>query len=182
MTIPNEFTQFKYLERLYASGCGLKELPGNLRHWGNLHELVIDDNEMTGIDNSIVDLRTLTKLSMNRNKLKRISKQISKLTKLREIHLNDNELVTIPEALCQVTHLQHLYANNNCLKTQPTRLRKLVRLQHLDLRHNELEVSHIFIDINLLVLTNLLFFFMFSTNSIRHSIQQNSAPLFQSES
>ncbi|MDM8566868.1 leucine-rich repeat domain-containing protein [Candidatus Halobeggiatoa sp. HSG11] len=105
---------------------------------GNVLELELNDNNLTGYLSDLSSLTSATKLILHSNKITGTIPDLSKLTNLTHVNLRNNKLTgSIPDfsGLAKLEKLS-LYHNNLC--GQIPNLTGLDNLQELDLSHNQL--------------------------------------------
>ncbi|KNC48232.1 Ras guanine nucleotide exchange factor A [Thecamonas trahens ATCC 50062] len=128
------------------AGCSLEEVPMSLvvaRCHGstaNLHVLVLSDNNITAVPESVVGLCNLTFLSLANNALTFVPACISELVSLVELDLSGNALTALPDGLdlSRCSNLAHLSLADNALSSFDVRLPQ-TSLARLDLSHNAIE-------------------------------------------
>ena len=105
----------------------------------NLQELVLDDNRLTFLPETLSGLANLGRLSLNRNRLTGLPDALRELTNLRDLNLSGNRLTVFPKVLCELTNLWDLSLSGNRLTFFPETLSGgLANLRDLYLDGNRL--------------------------------------------
>lgn len=103
----------------------------------SLEELVLNENEIENIPDTIGFLRNLMTLILDSNQLNQIPSSLGSCIKLRVLSLAENELKTIPDEIGHLTNLRVLNLNSNTLTHLPFSLTKISDLQALWLSENQ---------------------------------------------
>ena len=122
-----------------ASNVG-KELDFKIlvKYKNSINELVLNDNKLSSLPDSIKEFKKLTTLSLNNNKLQCLPKSIVELKSLEKLLLSDNQLKEIPTNIDELTKLQVLGLGNNQLEKLPTSIGNLKNLMYLNVTNNKL--------------------------------------------
>ena len=113
--------------------CGLKKLPNNFENLKFLHELTLQENNLTTLPESFSNLKSLTSLNLHSNLLVTLPESFGKLRTLQVLELSDNQLESLPESFGQLQSLQKLNLFKNPLKSLPQSFGNLSSLQELNL-------------------------------------------------
>lgn len=104
----------------------------------DLEVLLLRENQIECIPDSIDNLTRLKKLDLSNNQLKALPNNIGKLESLNILNLYDNNLMTIPDSIGSLTSLKKLVLTSNRLQRLPESIGNLTDLEQLSLRSNEL--------------------------------------------
>jgi len=127
-------------ERLFLAHNMLVNIPFELVLFQKLRVLDIANNNLTQINDFILELPELVTLSVKNNELddNSLPKDLSSLTKLKEVNLSGNHLSRVPSQLYGVTSLKYLYLGDNSITHIPPGIEALQSLQMLQLGGNQL--------------------------------------------
>jgi Leucine-rich repeat (LRR) protein len=92
--IPPEIGNLKFLRRLLAHECHIKNISKNIGKLTNLHSLILDENQLESVPQEIGNLKRLSNLYLRDNYLTSLPKSIGSLS-LVTLDLSEN-LVTYP--------------------------------------------------------------------------------------
>ncbi|RUP25516.1 hypothetical protein BC936DRAFT_138831 [Jimgerdemannia flammicorona] len=111
------------LTDLNIASCQLSALPEEVFvNSTALEQLVLDNNFLTTIPQSIGFLQRLLRLSAQSNSLQNIPVEIAKLTELKTLDLQKNNLKTLPKEIWLCPSLQTLNCSSNLLESFPNPL------------------------------------------------------------
>ncbi len=119
--IPNGIGYLKNLKTLDLSGNDFKALPFSFSNLSNLRELFLNDETRMDVNQSLIMLKDLPKLSM--------------------LHLENDKLRSIPSNIFLMRNLETLYLNDNRITKIPRQLKRMKNLKYIDLHHNKLKPS-----------------------------------------
>ena len=125
-------------ESLDLAHVYLESVPEGIDSLKNLKTLILDQNEITELDESIFKCEKLETLSAQYNKIKAIPPDIGKTDKLRSLNLSGNAISEIPPEVFKLSLLENLKLSNNSLTSLPADIGKLKQLKVLDLRNNDI--------------------------------------------
>ena len=98
----------------------MTDLPAELSALaGTLRVLWLDDNALTELPASVLELTHLEKLRLSRNKVGSIPPQVRMLQALTELALDNNELVELPVTVGDLPELRYLNVRQNKLVALP---------------------------------------------------------------
>lgn len=122
-----------------ASNVG-KELDFKIlvKYKNSINELVLNDNKLSSLPDSIKEFKQLTTLSLNNNKLQCLPESIVNLKSLEKLLLSNNQLKEIPSNIDRLSKLQVLGLGNNQLEKLPTSIVNLKNLVYLNVTNNKL--------------------------------------------
>ena len=100
----------------------LSESIGNCRE---LSELVLTENCLSVLPESVGNLSHLTVLHVGRNRLEELTPKIGKCSKLRMLFLRENQLTELPSSIGNLENIQTLDVSGNRLDWLPDTLLKL---------------------------------------------------------
>ena len=134
-TLPDDFYKFKKLKRLFISNNQFDHIPKVLARLPNLSMigirnnkikifeenslplstkwLILTDNELTKLPNSIGDLSLLQKCMLSGNKLTSLPNSLSKCTNLELLRISANKLTSFPSFLLSLPKLSWLAFSGN---------------------------------------------------------------------
>lgn len=124
---------------LNLNGCGLEQFPECITRLSNLIHLIVDDNQIIELPESIGNLNQLQKLNFASNPLETLPERvIGQLIQLKSIDGSYNNLTTLPESIGSLSKLTTLNLENNQLTALPESLTQLKNLETLNLESNKL--------------------------------------------
>lgn len=97
---------------LDLSSKNLTDIKG-IEIFTQLETLILDNNKLTALPESIGTLTTLQALFARNNQLTEIPNSISNNTAIQYLYLSNNNLSTIPESLTGLTNMYELYLDYN---------------------------------------------------------------------
>lgn len=107
-------TPVDYGKVLDLSGQGLSSLPSYVLDRGELEELDLSDNKLTGaLPAEIRFLKRLKKLEMSNNQMTGIPAEIGQLSELEEINYSNNEITGLPLEIGNLKKLRILNLSGN---------------------------------------------------------------------
>lgn len=125
-TLPPILAQMPWLTHLDMTGVGLLSLPEDIDTiLPNIEELLIFDNQIESIPDSIGQLKQLRMLDISINPLTTLPASVGMLQNLRSLFVGTCSLQTLPAELGQCRSLQQLHAENNQINTIPASLQNL---------------------------------------------------------
>lgn len=129
-TLPKEMFRFKKLKIAFFSNNNFKVLPNVFKECSELYMLGFKANKIEVFEEDILPL-SIRWLILTDNKLKTLPNSIGKLTELQKFPLAGNELSSLPQTMqaCSNVELIRLSANN--LKEIPLWLLELPKLSWL---------------------------------------------------
>ena len=86
----------------------------------------------------VLEIPTITRLSLRRNNISLIPTDIAQLSQLKRLDLSENQLYSIPAEVGFLTGLEILQLASNHISALPRTLGKCVNLQILDIKANKL--------------------------------------------
>jgi internalin A len=142
---PEQIAEERVLEAL-ASGAreldltwlGLTGLPESIGELRDVQSLRLFENRLAALPESIGQLSQLRSLRLWGNRLRALPESIGQLQRLELLDISRNALTALPESLGQLSQLRGLYAWGNQLSSLPESIGKLGRLQRLSLSENKL--------------------------------------------
>ena len=100
--------------------------------------LLLNNNELTILPESIGDLILLKNLNLSNNKIQFLPNNIYKLVLLRTLNLSSNKLNILPDSILYLTNLTELILSNNKLTELSSSIGNLNHLTELRLNNNKL--------------------------------------------
>ena len=128
--LPDNFDTFKKLKILFLSNNQFKEVPKVLAKCPSLTMIGFRNNQIHTLAEDALPLTTRW-LILTDNHLKTLPNSIGKLTYLQKCMLSGNELTTLPKTFSQCKNLELLRIAANQLRTFPTELLDLPKLSWL---------------------------------------------------
>lgn len=138
MVVFPELITLTWLKELVLSNNLLTSISESIGQLIDLQSLDLSNNELTILPESIGQLINLQSLDLSNNELTILPETFGQLTSLQSLDLSNNGLATLPESFGQLTNLVSLNLSNNKLTTLPESIGQLINLQSLDLSNNEL--------------------------------------------
>ena len=90
------YYSWKYIEKLYLRGLGLRQLPGGLKELENLVLFDLAENLLSSIPEEFeFHFKNLQKLNLKNNQISQLNFNFSKLNQLKELNLSHNQLEMI---------------------------------------------------------------------------------------
>ncbi|GER33204.1 leucine-rich repeat (LRR) family protein [Striga asiatica] len=131
----NEITSVCKLDRLKE----LNTLVGIFLFDSSNHSYaVLSRNPITTLGESLLKLKSITKLSLSNCQLRTVDSSLNSCLELKELRLAHNEIMTIPSEFSILVKLQNLDMGNNLITNWSTLkvLQSLVNLRNLNLQGN----------------------------------------------
>lgn len=138
--IPKEISRLKKLKIAFFSFNNFKSVPSEFKECENLYMLGLKANQIDSFDEDILPL-SISWLILTDNKLKTLPNSIGKLTKLQKFPLAGNELTHLPESMNSLVNLELIRLSANQLKEIPYWLLKLPKLSWLAFSGNPCALS-----------------------------------------
>ncbi|MGK7898762.1 MAG: leucine-rich repeat domain-containing protein, partial [Xenococcus sp. (in: cyanobacteria)] len=105
----------------------------------NLTNLILSNNQLASLPESIGNLSNLTQIHLAHNRLTSLPESIGNLSDLTRINLFNNRLTSLPKSIGKLSNLTLLYSANNRLTSLPESISNLSNLTWLVLDENPLE-------------------------------------------
>lgn len=115
----------------------IREIPPSIQNL-DIDTLIIDNNPITEIPDTIGDISTLKYLGVTNTQLRSLPSSIGNNTNLVDMALSGNKLSSLPETIGSLQNLEVLTLAYNNLSSLPQSLQSLTNLKILDLTGNKL--------------------------------------------
>jgi len=125
--LPDDFGTLKQLKILFLSNNRFSELPKSLSQCPELSMIGFRNNQIETIEEDVLPLSTRW-LILTENKLVKLPNSIGKLKLLQKLMLSGNQLVALPETLSGCHNLELIRIAANCLEKFPKCLLTLPKL------------------------------------------------------
>ncbi|XP_026757386.2 leucine-rich repeat and calponin homology domain-containing protein isoform X2 [Galleria mellonella] len=132
--VPDEVTTYVYLEKLLLSQNIIKSVPDSVGGLQSLTYLDLSSNQLTELPREVCQM-PLQVLLLQDNMLTNLPKEIGKMTSLAELDASNNRLTQVPMTLGDCAGMRALDLSNNQLGLLPLQITYL-RLEHLDVSCN----------------------------------------------
>ena len=124
---------------VYYERSKVKEIPDGIKDFQSLEELNIKGNGLESVDNGILQLKNLRKLTISSNSISQIP-DISSLCNLEFLDCSSNGLLEIPESIFSLLKLKILdFGYNHNIKSISDKIHQLQDLESLSLEVNDIE-------------------------------------------
>lgn len=127
-------------EKLFLQHNLMFTIPFEVISFGNLKKLDLSNNNLTHINEFLLQLPNIESLYIKNNNLGNdaFPKDLQSLTKLRELNLSGNQLTRVPPQLYEMTSIKYLYLGSNEITEVLPDIKALQGLQVLHLGGNQL--------------------------------------------
>ena len=140
-TLPDDFYKFKKLKRLFISNNQFEHVPKVLAKLPNLSMIGIRNNKIKIFEENSLPLSTRW-LILTDNKLTKLPNSLGDLSLLQKCMLSGNELTSLPHSLSSCTNLELLRISANKLTSFPSFLLPLPKLSWLAFSGNPFCKKH----------------------------------------
>src|SRR5260370_4797665 len=123
---------------LDLSDRGIAELPNQIGKLVDLQIILLDNNRLTSLPESMCQLLNLQWLSLGDNLFNAFPPSIGNLPQLHELWLNGNRISQLPQTVAELANLQRIKLERNRLKTLPPSVATMRRLKVIYLEGNPL--------------------------------------------
>ena len=124
---------------VYYERSKVKEIPDGIKDFQSLEELNIKGNGLESVDNGILQLKNLRKLTISSNSISQIP-DISSLCNLEFLDCSSNSITDIPESIFSLLKLKILdFGYNHNIKSISDKIHQLQDLESLSLEVNDIE-------------------------------------------
>eukprot|EP01088_Endostelium_zonatum_P016132 TRINITY_DN4234_c0_g1_i2.p1 TRINITY_DN4234_c0_g1~~TRINITY_DN4234_c0_g1_i2.p1 ORF type:complete len:1257 (-),score=408.02 TRINITY_DN4234_c0_g1_i2:170-3940(-) len=128
------------LTSLDVSDNEIKDIkPEDLLSWkgaGNVRELNLEENQLTGLPAEIGMLLGLAKFRLGYNMLETIPEEIGNLTLLKQVHLEHNKITMLPGGVRTLVGLELFVLTDNLLDDLPNEMVNMTSLSELKVDGN----------------------------------------------
>ncbi|QSZ41541.1 protein kinase [Sulfurimonas aquatica] len=140
-SIPKNISRLKKLKIAFFSFNDFTHVPAEFKECENLYMLGLKSNKIEKFDEDILPT-TISWLILTDNRLTSLPNSIGKLTKLQKFPLAGNRLTALPESMQACTNLELMRLSANNFGELPSWLFKLPKLSWLAFSGNPCSVSH----------------------------------------
>lgn len=120
-----DLSEFKSLKRLLLYQNKLRDLPESIGELINLEELYLNMNQLTGLPESIKNLTNLKTLYLYMNQLEEFPPGLRGLTSLEELDIYENPISSVPEWISELSSLKRLYLSDTKITSLPESITSL---------------------------------------------------------
>jgi len=128
--LPDDFYRFEKLKIAFFSFNDFKILPSVFKECNNLFMLGFKANKLEIFDEDILPL-SISWLILTDNRLTKLPDSIGKLTKMQKFPLAGNRLTTLPQSMQNLQNLELLRLSANNISSIPQWLKELPKLAWL---------------------------------------------------
>ncbi|QOY53897.1 protein kinase [Candidatus Sulfurimonas marisnigri] len=128
--IPSELSRLKKLKIAFFSYNNFTSMPSAFKECENLYMLGLKANQIEHFDEEILPL-SISWLILTDNRLKSLPNSIGKLSKLQKFPLAGNQLTYLPDSMAECKNLELLRLSANQLQEIPSWLLTLPKLSWL---------------------------------------------------
>ncbi|KAJ2811591.1 cysteinyl-tRNA synthetase, partial [Coemansia furcata] len=138
---PASIQYFPHLTFLDLSGNDMKRMRhAPLNKLVHLTTLMLRNNRLVDLPESLAELRSLKVLNVSNNNLPTFPLVVTKIASLEELDISLNRIPAIPNAISSLVNLVKLSVMGNSLTGNlPAGLGRLSKLEELDVRQNKLQ-------------------------------------------
>lgn len=141
--IPEDISKLTSLKKLVVRDQNLSIVPESIGQLKNLESLSIcgflHSNKLQSLPDSIGSLASLKELVLENNLLNSLSEGIGGLKNLQKLNLYGNNLNTLPNGIGRLKNLKSLYLALNRIKSLPKSMKNLSNLKELSLHQNAMK-------------------------------------------
>jgi hypothetical protein len=157
-SIPKEISRLKKLKIAFFSNNLFTSVPSQFQECENLYMLGLKANQIETFDEDILPL-SVSWLILTDNKLQYLPNSIGKLKRLQKFALAGNRLTSLPDSMAECKNLELLRLSANCIEKIPSWLLELPKLswlafsgnpcslsdasKHCEIAHSDLEVHEL---------------------------------------
>lgn len=123
---------------LILSDNRIREIPESIKELKTLSRLALNDNRIEEIHPGIGALVGLTWIDLTRNRLRSLPDEMANLKKVSGLGLSENNFSEIPRCIFKMTNLRKFGFFSNKIRRIPKDIRFLVNLIKIDLSNNEI--------------------------------------------
>jgi Leucine-rich repeat (LRR) protein len=133
-------TDFTYLSALVLDNNLIETIPDSIENLNNLNELLLNDNKIAQLPESIGTLKNLIMIGLDKNSLTDLPSSFQELVNLKSLSIANNNLNKVPIQIKSLKNLRTLNLNNNKIEEIPEFLTSLTELKIIDLSNNNIKV------------------------------------------
>ncbi|KAF5295051.1 hypothetical protein FQR65_LT10604 [Abscondita terminalis] len=134
--LPEEITEFLFLERLQCHHNAIRQLPDSINSLQCLNYLDLSRNHLTVLPKEICHL-PIQILLVSNNRLACLPDELGRMSQLTELDVSGNQLTHLPPRMGELQSLRSLVVRSNLLLCVPLEL-TYISLTRLDLRANRI--------------------------------------------
>ncbi len=128
------------LEILVLNNNLISILPESISEFPNLKILNLDNNRINPLEQSIGNLYSLEELLVSSNILTSLPESIGKLKLLKKMYLKDNRINSLPYSIGNLKALEVLFLDHNNIRKLPESMGNLSSLNYLSLERNPINI------------------------------------------
>lgn len=128
----------KNLTTLLLNNNALTTLPDSIGSLTHLKTLNLSTNVISALPETLWNLTELETLYIMGNQLTELSPQIDNLSQLKTLGVSYNQITTLPDTLWYITGMERLYINNNQLTSLGSGIGNMTKLVEVDMANNQL--------------------------------------------
>ncbi|KAG5858742.1 leucine repeat-rich protein [Encephalitozoon hellem] len=123
---------------LILSDNKIREVPESIKELKTLSRLALNDNRIEEIHPGIGSLVGLTWIDLTRNRLRTLPDEMANLKRVSGLGLSENNFSEIPKCIFKMTNLRKFGFFSNKIRAIPKDIRFLINLIKIDLSNNEI--------------------------------------------
>ena len=153
LTLKSNKLMLDEVRTIDLSSNKLTKIPNECLSYYLLERLILSNNQLTLVSESILILKSLIYLDLSRNQLKHLPLSICNLPYLEILIVNNNKIDRVPEEINSLKSLVELDVSCNMISHLPYQIGDVISLRSLNLRKNCLK--DVVIEISFLPLVHL---------------------------
>ncbi|KAH0464351.1 hypothetical protein IEQ34_007137 [Dendrobium chrysotoxum] len=114
-------------------------LPPDISRLVQLQRLILANNVLQSLPNTVASLRSLKILTLDGNKISILPDELGSLSKLEQLSVSCNLLTCLPDTIGKLHNLSLLNVSSNKLKSLPPSIGSCIALEELQANDNNIE-------------------------------------------